>query len=59
MTELDIRFDRLPAMRVAHVSVKSASPEGEATALYLQKLVRPQGVRVTRLARGLPLQERY
>ena len=30
MTELDIRFDRLPAMRVAHVSVKSASPEGEA-----------------------------
>ena len=31
------------------------SVEGEATALYLQKLVRPQGVRVTRLARGLPV----
>ncbi|HUG41363.1 MAG TPA: recombination mediator RecR [Longimicrobiales bacterium] len=31
------------------------SVEGEATALYLQKLVGPQGVRVTRLARGLPV----
>jgi recombination protein RecR len=31
------------------------SVEGEATALYLQKLVRPLGVRVTRLARGLPV----
>jgi len=31
------------------------SVEGEATALYLQKLVHPQGVRVTRLARGLPV----
>jgi len=31
------------------------SVEGEATALYLQKLVRPRGVRVTRLARGLPV----
>ncbi len=31
------------------------SVEGEATALYLQKLVRPQGIRVTRLARGLPV----
>lgn len=31
------------------------SVEGEATALYLQKLVRPHGVRVTRLARGLPV----
>ncbi len=31
------------------------SVEGEATALYLQKLARPLGVRVTRLARGLPV----
>jgi recombination protein RecR len=31
------------------------SVEGEATALYLQKLIRPLGVRVTRLARGLPM----
>ena len=31
------------------------SVEGEATALYLQKLARPLGIRVTRLARGLPV----
>ncbi|HEX7117350.1 MAG TPA: recombination mediator RecR [Longimicrobiales bacterium] len=31
------------------------SVEGEATALYLQKLIRPTGIRVTRLARGLPV----
>jgi recombination protein RecR len=28
--------------------------EGEATAMYLQRLIVPMGVRVTRLARGLP-----
>jgi len=28
--------------------------EGEATAMYLQRLIAPLGVRVTRLARGLP-----
>jgi recombination protein RecR len=29
--------------------------EGEATALYLARLLRPLGVRVTRIARGLPV----
>jgi recombination protein RecR len=29
--------------------------EGEATALYLAKLLRPFGLRVTRIARGLPV----
>jgi recombination protein RecR len=28
--------------------------EGEATAMYLNRLVSPLGIRVTRLARGLP-----
>jgi len=28
--------------------------EGEATAMYLQRLISPLGIRVTRLARGLP-----
>ncbi len=31
------------------------SVEGEATALYLARLVRPLGVRVTRLAYGIPM----
>ena len=29
--------------------------EGEATAMYLAKLIRPLGIRVTRLASGLPV----
>ena len=29
--------------------------EGEATALYLSRLLRPLGVRVTRLAYGIPV----
>jgi recombination protein RecR len=32
----------------------NATVEGEATALYLAKVLKPLGVRVTRLARGLP-----
>lgn len=31
------------------------SVEGEATALYLQRLIQPYGARVTRLARGMPV----
>ncbi len=33
----------------------NVSLEGEATAMYLQKQIAPLGVRVTRLARGLPV----
>jgi recombination protein RecR len=29
--------------------------EGEATAMYVSRLLQPLGVRVTRLARGLPM----
>lgn len=29
--------------------------EGEATAMYLERLIKPLGIRLTRLARGLPM----
>ena len=29
--------------------------EGEATALYLARLIKPLGVRVTRIAHGIPM----
>ncbi len=29
--------------------------EGEATAMYLSRLIRPMGIRVTRIARGIPM----
>ncbi len=33
----------------------SSGVEGEATAVYLEGVLRPRGVRVTRLARGIPV----
>jgi recombination protein RecR len=47
---------RLDAGGIAEV-ILATNPnvEGEATALYLGKLIRPLGVRVTRIARGLPV----
>lgn len=42
--------------RVAEVIVAtSASVEGEATALYLARLIKPLGVAVTRIASGIPV----
>lgn len=37
------------------VLATNPSVEGEATALFLQKLIAPRGVRVTRIARGIPV----
>lgn len=37
------------------VIATNPSVEGEATAMYLHKLIGPLGIRVTRLARGLPI----
>jgi recombination protein RecR len=37
------------------VLATSSGVEGEATAVYLEGLLRPAGVRVTRLARGIPV----
>ena len=36
------------------IMATNPSLEGEATAMYIQRLVSPAGVKVTRLARGLP-----
>ncbi|MGH9757159.1 MAG: toprim domain-containing protein, partial [Candidatus Acidiferrales bacterium] len=33
----------------------SPTAEGEATAVYLSKLIKPLGVRVTRIAMGIPV----
>ena len=47
---------RLRSNEVAEV-ILATNPnlEGEATAMYLTRLMRPLGVKVTRLARGLPV----
>jgi recombination protein RecR len=56
----DLRIKELLA-RLKEGSVKevvlATNPnlEGEATAMYIQRLIAPLGIRVTRLARGLPV----
>lgn len=48
--------ERLKARPIKEVILATnISLEGESTAMYLQKQIAPLGVRVTRLARGLPV----
>ena len=48
--------ERVKRGGVAEIIVATnPTAEGEATALYIARLVKPLGVRVTRIARGLPM----
>lgn len=51
--ELLLRLEREPAEEV--VVATNPDVEGEATALYLGKLLKPLGVKVTRIAQGVPM----
>ena len=49
-------FDRLKTGKVKELIVAtSPTVEGEATAVYLSKLIKPLGVRVSRIAMGVPV----
>jgi recombination protein RecR len=37
------------------IMATNPNAEGEATALYLMKLIKPLGIKITRIARGLPV----
>jgi recombination protein RecR len=51
--ELLLRLEREPAAEV--VVATNPDVEGEATALYLVKLLKPLGVKLTRIAQGVPM----
>jgi recombination protein RecR len=53
INELVARLKREPVREV--LLATNPNLEGEATAMYLARLLQPQGVRITRLARGLPV----
>jgi recombination protein RecR len=54
--KIDELLNRLGEGRVHEVLIATNfSVEGEATALYLTRLIKPLGIRVTRLAYGIPL----
>lgn len=49
-------LDRVKGSAVREVIVATnPTVEGETTALYLSKVIKPLGIRVTRIARGLPM----
>ncbi|HWP57428.1 MAG TPA: recombination mediator RecR [Candidatus Acidoferrales bacterium] len=49
-------IERVQGSRVTEVIVATnPTVEGEATALYLSKIIKPLGLKVTRIARGLPM----
>jgi recombination protein RecR len=49
----------LPRLRDGSVKeiILATNPtmEGEATAMYIERLIKPLGVKITRIARGLPV----
>lgn len=51
--ELLLRLERQPAEEV--IVATNPDVEGEATALYLVKLLKPLGVKVSRIAQGVPM----
>lgn len=60
MTPEKLRVNEL-LKRISETEIKeiimatNPTPEGEATAMYIGKLVKPLGIKVTRLAFGLPI----
>jgi recombination protein RecR len=51
--ELLLRLEQAPTAEV--ILATNPDVEGEATALYLTKLLKPLGVKVTRIAQGVPM----
>lgn len=56
----DLRIEellrRLHSEEIAEIIIATdPNPEGEATAMYLARLIKPLGVKVTRMAHGMPV----
>lgn len=51
--ELLVRLNQEPITEV--IIATNPTTEGEATAFYLAKIIKPLGIKVTRIARGLPI----
>ena len=53
--DINIRglLDRLDGVKEVIIAT-NPDVEGEATALYIARLIKPLGIKVTRIARGLP-----
>ncbi len=53
---IDSLVERIKSKKIAEVIIATnPTTEGDVTALYIAKLLKPVGVKVTRIARGLPM----
>jgi len=53
--ELTSSWNGVPQGGVELIVATNPTAEGEATSVYLSKLIKPLGVRVTRIAMGIPV----
>ena len=53
LKELMARLEKDPVDEV--IIATNSSLEGETTAMYISKLIKPTGIRVTRIASGVPV----
>ena len=53
LARLELREDRTPVTEI--ILATNPSVEGDATALYLARLIKPLGIKLTRLAHGIPV----
>lgn len=51
--ELEARLDQFPVKEL--ILATNSSLDGEATAMYITKKVKPRGIRITRIASGVPI----
>ncbi|MDO5145585.1 MAG: recombination mediator RecR [Eubacteriales bacterium] len=51
--ELEARLDSSPVKEL--ILATNSSLDGEATAMYITKKVKPRGIRITRIASGVPI----
>ena len=52
--ELVDRIEKLKVSEVELILATNPSLEGETTAMYLVRVLKPKGIRITRIGRGLP-----
>jgi recombination protein RecR len=55
LLRLDVQLKDTPASEIELILATNPNVEGEATAMYLARLIKPLGIKVSRLAYGIPV----
>ena len=55
LSRINAIYSQNPDQNIEVIAATNPTPEGEATAMYISRLLKPLGVKVTRLAKGIPV----